>query len=379
MGESRMTSNSARIHTVEGKSPVEVRRKLPKYWVFGELACLGAFLRGTLAILASRCLEMEALILILLTMLRAGVPNYAVKWEISAGGKMNDRTRRTFVAGLLIITGTIGLVQAGPVEDLLAGDFDWTTDTVILKPDPSKMPPTTPEWSQVKDPSIVYYRNRWHLFCSILREVPENVSGRLRVGYMSFSNWKDAQSTQWQFINLYNPDDFMGYHGAPQVFYFAPQNKWYLVYQLADKSRGLSYGPYYSTTADIADPTSWAMPQLLHATIPGNEGLDHWVICDDSYAYHFWTTLNGNMWMARTRLSTFPKSGWTAPVIAKHNANLFEAGHTYRIKGLDKYLTIAVNGESPRFYQAYILRINLPVPGRILPQLRTDLLPALAM
>jgi hypothetical protein len=257
-------------------------------------------------------------------------------------------------AGLLIIAGTIGLVQAGSVEDLLAGDFDWTTDTVTLKPDPRKMPPAAPEWSQVKDPSVVYYQHRWHLFCSILREVPEEVSGRLRIGYMSFSNWKDAQSTQWQFINLYHPGDFMGYHGAPQVFYFAPQKKWYLVYQLANKSRGLPYGPYYSTTANIGDLTSWTMPKLLHAIIPGNEGLDHWVICDDSYAYHFWTSLNGNLWMVRTQLPSFPNSGWTSPVIVKQNANLFEASHTYRIKGLNKYLTIAVNGESPRFYQAYI-------------------------
>jgi hypothetical protein len=96
------------------------------------------------------------------------------------------------------------------------------------------------------------------------------------------------------------------------------------------------------------------MPKLLHTTVRGNEGLDHWVISDDSYAYHFWTSLNGNLWMARTQLSTFPNSGWTSPVVVKENANLFEGSHTYRIKGLNKYLTIAVNGDSPRFYQAYI-------------------------
>lgn len=258
------------------------------------------------------------------------------------------------LAGWLIIAGTIALAQGGSFEDLLAGDFHWTADTVILKPDPRKMPPAAPEWSQVKDPSVVYYQDRWHLFCSILREVPEDVSGRLRIGYISFPNWKDAQSTQWQFINLYNPGDFVGYHGAPQVFYFAPQKKWYLVYQLANKSRGLPYGPYYSTSANIGDPASWTMPRLLHAIAPGNEGLDHWVICDDSYAYHFWTSLNGNLWMVRTQLPAFPNSGWTLPVIAKQNVNLFEASHTYRIKGLNKYLTIAVNGKSPRFYQAYI-------------------------
>ncbi len=269
---------------------------------------------------------------------------------------MNDRTRRASVAGLLMIAGTIGSVQAGPIEDLLAGNFRWTTDTAVLEIDTGKLPPPPAggDWSQVKDPSVVYYQNRWHLFCSILNPGGHDISGRLRIGYMSFSDWKDAQSTAWHLLELYRSGDFIGYHGAPQVFYFAPQKKWYLVYQFANKPRGLPYGPYYSTTDTIGDPSSWTMPKLLHTTVPGKEGLDHWVICDHSYAYHFWTTLNGNMWMARTQLSTFPKSGWTVPVIAKENANLFEASHTYRIKGLNKYLTIAVNGESPRFYQAYI-------------------------
>ncbi len=57
--------------------------KLPKCSISAELVCLGVFLGGILAMLATRRLEIEALILILLTMLRAGAPNYAVKWEIS--------------------------------------------------------------------------------------------------------------------------------------------------------------------------------------------------------------------------------------------------------------------------------------------------------
>ena len=42
--------------------------------VFSELACLGAFLRAVLVMLMTRRLEIEAPILILLTVLRAGVP-----------------------------------------------------------------------------------------------------------------------------------------------------------------------------------------------------------------------------------------------------------------------------------------------------------------
>lgn len=47
--------------------------RLPKYWIFGKLACLGAFLGVVSAILVTRRLEIEAPILVLLTVLCAGV------------------------------------------------------------------------------------------------------------------------------------------------------------------------------------------------------------------------------------------------------------------------------------------------------------------
>ena len=37
-----------------------------------------------------------------------------------------------------------------------------------------------------------------------------------------------------------------GYRAAPEVFYFAPQKLWYLIFQGGD--------PFYSTTANIGDP-----------------------------------------------------------------------------------------------------------------------------
>ena len=58
-----------------------------------------------------------------------------------------------------------------------------------------------------------------------------------------------------------------GYHGAPQVFYFTPHRKWYLIYQLEDSSRNIPFGPCYSTTNDINDPTSWS---LIVNVPPGN-------------------------------------------------------------------------------------------------------------
>ena len=43
-----------------------------------------------------------------------------------------------------------------------------------------------------------------------------------------------------------------GYHAAPQVFYFAPQSKWYLIFQLGQ--------PQYSTNDYISKPEAWTRP-----------------------------------------------------------------------------------------------------------------------
>ena len=82
--------------------------------------------------------------------------------------------------------------------------------------------------------------------------------------------------------------------------------------------------------------------------------LDFWIICDDSKAHLFFTSLNGRMWRAETSFEKFPH-GWSEPVVALQ-ADVFEASHTYRLKGLDKYLTVieAQNGHGWRYYKAYL-------------------------
>src|SRR5438105_6827864 len=62
------------------------------------------------------------------------------------------------------------------------------------------------------------------------------------------------------------------------------------------------------------------------------------MICDDSKAHLFFTSNNGLMWRAETPLSEFP-SGWSRPVIVLRG-DIFEASHTYRLKGENKFLTI---------------------------------------
>ena len=113
----------------------------------------------------------------------------------------------------------------------------------------------------------------------------------------------------------------------------------------------------YSTTTDITDPTSWSKAQPIFrndAEDPRPKGgLDYWIICDQQRAYLFYTTLDGRLWRMSTSLNEFPYGFGQLEVALQ--ADIFEASHTYRLEGLDRYLTIveAVR-KSSIYYKAYI-------------------------
>ena len=71
--------------------------------------------------------------------------------------------------------------------------------------------------------------------------------------------------------------------------------------------------------------------------------------------YMFFTGDDGNFYRSRTTYADFPK-GFIAPVVAmRGNRNtVFEAGFTYKIKGVDKYLTCVEALGAGRYYRAYV-------------------------
>lgn len=235
------------------------------------------------------------------------------------------------------------------IKDVLAGQFSWSVSQPLLAATANSLPPShVNPWIAVKDPSIVRFKGRWHLFSSLRKQ--NDGKGRIRIGYLSFTEWNDAASAKWHVLKL--TDD---YHGAPQVFYFEPHRKWYLIYQAADRSRGIPYGPVFSTNDDITNPTAWTLPAPLFTVKPGiKAGLDYWIICDEARAHLFFTTLNGQMWRADTKLSDFPDSGWSDPKVVLQT-DIYEASHTYKLVGLGKYLSLieAQNG-SRRYYKAFL-------------------------
>lgn len=196
----------------------------------------------------------------------------------------------------------------------------------------------------IKDPSIVRYDGRWHLFCTIRSKERTH-----QIEYLSFADWKDAGRAERHLLDLTE-----GYYCAPQVFFFSPRKKWYLIYQVRDLSRSPALQPAYSTSDDLSDPMSWSKPKLLFDRHPPNVKMwiDFWVICDREKAHLFFTSHAGWMWRSETGLSEFP-GGWSEPEVVLRD-DIFEASHTYRVKGSDRYLTLVeARDRDRRYFRAF--------------------------
>jgi len=225
----------------------------------------------------------------------------------------------------------------------IAADFQWTTGPAVVHPKRVD----GEDWLSIKDPSIVRFEDRWHLFCTV-----RGVKRSHAVVYLSFADWKDADKAEQTVLPCHE-----GYFCAPQVFYFTPHKRWYMICQAADESWTPKYQPALSHTTDVARPKSWSKLTPLYGKKPAaaRAWLDFWIICDEKKAHLFFTSLDGKMWRAETPLEKFPK-GWSKPVVAL-GGDVFEASHTYRLKrgrGVE-YLTLieAQHGHGWRYYKAY--------------------------
>lgn len=222
------------------------------------------------------------------------------------------------------------------------GRFSWTASEPLLSP---ANRPEDPCYS-VKDPSVVRFDSRWHLFCTIRSQKRTH-----QIEYVSFDDWKSASAAPRHLLTVTN-----GYFCAPQVFYFEPHRKWYLIYQASDRARKVALQPAFSTSTNLAEPRSWTTPLFLYPAHPENvEGwIDFWVICDDAKAHLFFTSNNGKMWRAETKLADFPY-GWSQPQVVLRG-DIFEASHTYRLKGRNQFLTVieAIGKSGHRYYKAYV-------------------------
>ena len=199
----------------------------------------------------------------------------------------------------------------------------------------------------IKDPTVVHYDGRWLIYATVA-----NTAHQWNMVYLSFTNWSEAGDAKQIYLDTANPN-LRGYHCAPQLFYFRPQKKWYLIYQ--------SQPPSYSTTDDPGKPETWSKPQFFFASEPPGVPklwIDYWVICDDTNAYLFSSGDNGKWYRCQTKLEDFPK-GFSAPVIVMQDSNrfgLFEASCVYKLKGTSQYLAIieAIGKNGNRYFKSFL-------------------------
>jgi hypothetical protein len=239
-------------------------------------------------------------------------------------------------------TASLSLVLNAGLTPKLPGPFTWSSTGPLI----SAIPDATHPLVSVKDPSVVRFNDRWHVYATTA-----DSTGSWNMVYLNFTDWPQAAAAQPYYMDA-NPG-LRGYHCAPEVFYFTPQNKWYLIYQ--------SGPPQYSTADDLSRPDTWTAPQRFFASKPAtvNDWLDFWVICDASNCYLFFSGDDGRFYRSQTTLASFP-SGFSEPLVVMEAANrgdLFEASNVYYMKGLNQYLAIieCMGGDSgQRYFRAFI-------------------------
>jgi len=219
--------------------------------------------------------------------------------------------------------------------------FAWKASAPLIAP----VSDAKHEVIAVKDPTVVRYKDRWHVYATSL-----TASGVYGMQYTSFADWADAPKAKPYFMD--ETPGFDTYVAAPQLFYFTPQKKWYLVFQ--------SGPPMYATSDDPSDPKSWTRPAPFYAVTPAGieesgGWLDFWVICDSNYCHLFFSNDHGRWYKSKTPISSFPK-GFGDPVIVMQDAEagrLFEASNVYKVKGTNEYLALIEAFDSSSGWRRY--------------------------
>ncbi len=179
----------------------------------------------------------------------------------------------------MIICSGLDIQAAESEKSIIPSDFPiklplkWTASGKLLTPKPDANHPSL----SVKDPTVVFYNNKWHVYAT------SAMNGSWTMQYFSFSDWSEAPDAMPTYVDV-NPG-LRGYHCAPNLFYFTPHKKWYLIFQ--------SQQPQYSTTEDISDVKSWSTPkdffQGKPASVGNNQWIDYHMIADDTHMYLFFT------------------------------------------------------------------------------------------
>ena len=197
-------------------------------------------------------------------------------------------------------------------------EYSWEIDKPIL----SKGKPGSFDETAVKDPSVVFYNNRWHIFYTA------GGLGEYTTGYVSAKKLEKLND-----VRRYELKQIRGkerYGCAPQVFYYEPQKLWYLIFQ----NRDSNYQPMYSSTKTIDKPESWSEPKPLLEKDEKTKWIDFWIIGDEKQMYLFYTRAHKGVMGRTCSFDDFPNN-WEKP--QKVFDNVHEAVHIYKDLDTEKY------------------------------------------
>jgi endo-1,4-beta-xylanase len=281
--------------------------------------------------------------------------------------KLVDKARRLLAGAVIVLVAAAGLTAttAAPAMSSpspssarvsaadtgpggLPSTFRWSSSGILISPHSD----AAHDLIAVKDPSVVHYQGKWHVFASTV-----NSGGRYGMEYLSFADWSQAGSATQYYLDRTAIGG--GYKTAPMVFYFAPRKLWYLVFQTGANAA-------YSTNPDIGNPSGWSAPRNFYGSEPsiikqnigGGYWVDFWVICDSAHCYLFSADDNGHIYRSTTSLSQFPNGFDSSTVIAASAANrhdMFEADNVYKVDGSNTYLMIveAIGSDGHRLFHSW--------------------------
>ncbi|KAK0637038.1 glycosyl hydrolase family 62 protein [Bombardia bombarda] len=225
----------------------------------------------------------------------------------------------------------------------LTSSFKWSSTGPLISPknDSRKL-------AGIKDPTIVEVNGTYHVFASTAQASGYNLV------YLSFTDFAKADAATFYYLD--QTPIGAGYRAAPQVFFFAPQNLWYLIFQNGNAA--------YSTNKDISNPAGWSAPKNFFASTPtiiqsnlsGGYWVDMWVICDAVNCHLFSSDDNGRLYRSSTALASFPSGmGNTVIALSDKKNDLFEASCVYRTANDDRYLLLveAIGSDGNRYFRSW--------------------------
>lgn len=238
---------------------------------------------------------------------------------------------------------TAALPAAPPPARAVAGlptRLAWSGAAPILAPKSD----ATHDLVAIKDPTLVRYRDRWHVYATSVAR-----GGIYGMVYTSFADFSEAAQAPLYYMD--RTPGFDTYVAAPQLFYFAPKHEWFLIFQ--------SGPPMFSTAPEPDDPTKWAAPQAFFAKTPAiidqHGWLDFWVVCDPAHCHLFFSNDHGRWYKSKTPIDRFPR-GFDQPVVVMEDAEagrLFEACNVYKIAGSDTFLALIEAFDKSSGYKRY--------------------------